>query len=172
MKHTEIEPSAIHMTVRDDSAFLSPYSSSAEPSLDPAVAEFIEARAESKPYRGGYHLHIHSGCIQDDEEEVYRRAISHYFRDSIATLTRSLRRESIIAAILAALGIFTLFLMLFLESAAVTGVWLEVVDIVAWVLLWEATDIVLLHGHAERHRRRRLCALRDMQVVFHRENTN
>lgn len=171
MKHTEIEPTTIHMTVRDDSAFLSPYSPSAEPMIDSTVADFIEARAEAAGNRR-FCLHIHSNCIQDDEEEVYRRAISRYFRDSIATLTHSLRRESIIAAILATLGILTLFLMLFLEGAAVTGVWLEVVDIVAWVLLWEATDIVLLHGHAERHRLRRLCALRDMQVVFHRETAD
>ena len=160
--------SDIHMTVRDDSAFLSPYSPIAEPMIDGAVADFIEARAEATGGRR-FCLHIHSDCIQRDEEEVYRRAISRYFRDCVASLGRGLRREGLIAAILAVLGVLTLFLMLFLESAATTGVWLEVIDIVAWVLLWEATDILLLHGHAERHRRRRLCALCEMKVCFHSE---
>ena len=163
-------PAEIHMTVRDDSAFLSPYSPSAEPMVDSAVADFIEARAAATKSRR-FCLHIHSDCINDSEQTVYRRAISAYFRDSARSLTETIRRESVIAAILAMLGIFTLFLMLFLEGGAVTGVWLEVIDIVAWVLLWEAPDMYLLHGHAQRLRRRRLCALRDMAMVFHREGS-
>ena len=175
-KHTpiaEIEPQKdengriiLDMTVRDDSDFLSPFSKSKEPTIASEVAEFLESRVDTLTPRDTAALHIHSSCIEKDEEKHYRRAIKAYYTEQYHANRRQLRRNSILAAILLALGILTLAVMIVIDALIESMIWTEVIDIAAWVFLWEAVDLHILEGHALRVRQRQILALLSMEVSF------
>lgn len=52
-----------------------------------------------------------------------------------------MKRNNIIVYLLSISGILVLILALFLEYKVANLIWAEVIDIVDWVLLWEAMDI-------------------------------
>ena len=71
-----------------------------------------------------------------------------------------------ISVYLAIFGIITLLAAIFIEISYSSALWAEVVDIVAWVLLWEATDVALFRSHELRTMKKRYTAFTNMKVEF------
>ena len=66
---------------------------------------------------------------------------------------------------LALIGVVVLAVMFFLDKFEV-GILVEVVDIAAWVFLWESVDIHFLTNNVMRLKRRRYIRLMNMNIVF------
>ena len=127
----------IDMTVKNDDGVLSPYSGVGAPTISSDVADFIENSTHSLSPKESYTLRIHSDCIDDGERQEYDTAIREYYTEKYFANRRDQRANRIIALILLAVGILVLSVAFHIEH----HVWSEVVDIAAWVLLWEAVDI-------------------------------
>lgn len=156
----------IDMIVRDDTNFLSPFSESHVPVVNGDVASFVENRTKSVGAKEKLKLKIHSTCIDKTEQEIYKTAIKEYFSESYAEVDAKIRRNNIISIFLLLLGILTLSAMFVLEKYSISGIWAEVVDIVAWVFLWEATDIFVLQNMELRLKRKKLLSIIAMSVEF------
>lgn len=156
----------INMTVEDDSGFLSAFSEGETPVISEEVANFIESRAEALRPRDGVTLHIHSNCIDDNEKQVYDHAIREYYTERYIGNARHLRRNAVVAITLAVFGILVLAFSLFLGSQGDSILWSEVIDIVAWVLLWEAVDISVFQSHILRLCRLRYLACINMKIEY------
>ena len=159
------EHQTIHMHVSDDSHFLSEFSDGATPVISDEVAEFIEASTQAIKPQAGLTLKVTSDCIDDTEKVLYCRAIKKYYTDKYISSGRELAKNRTIALLLALAGILVLLFALFLEYH-VSLIWLEVIDIVAWVFLWEATDIYFLASRKLKHDRKKYIAYVAMDVVF------
>lgn len=156
----------IDMIVRDDTNFLSPFSESRVPVVNGDVASFVENRTKSVGTKEKLKLKIHSTCIDKTEQEIYKTAIKEYFSESCAEVDAKIKRNNIISIFLLLLGILTLSAMFVLEKYSISGIWTEVVDIVAWVFLWEATDIFVLQNMELRLKRKKLLSIIAMSVEF------
>ena len=107
-------------------------------------------------------LRIHSDCIDDNEKEIYSDAIKEYFAEKHSALCKE-RRFNLIAVIALIIAGITILALSFLIDNLI---WAEVVDIVAWVLIWEATDIGIFKNRSIKHNLNRYLALSSMKVDY------
>lgn len=153
----------INMTVKNDDDFLSVYSTSETPVITTDVAEFIENSTHSISPREQFALHIHSNCIDEGEKTEYAAAIKEYYAEKYIANKKELKLNRIIISILTLAGIIVLALAFQIENA----VWSEVIDIAAWVLLWEAVDIGVFKNREINLKRQRYLAYMSMKIVYH-----
>ena len=60
-----------------------------------------------------------------------------------------------------------LSLALLLEYRVGSLIWAEVIDIAAWVFLWEAVDIGIFRNRELREKRLRYRSFMEMKIVYH-----
>ncbi|MCI5847844.1 MAG: hypothetical protein MRZ98_09400 [Clostridiales bacterium] len=154
------------MRVRDDGDFLSPYSLSREETISADVAEFLTESAMAVHPRTPMTLHIHSQCIDEKEQDVYRWAIRSYFTLQAIEHQRTMRRNAIQSAVMEAVGVVSLAGMVWAEKMGVSGIWIECMDIFAWVFVWEAVDLFFIERGMLRLKQKRLDAFMDMTVRY------
>ena len=156
----------INMTVKDDSDFLSPFSHSDIPVISFDVAEFIENSSELISSKEQLSLHIYSNCIDDDEKKQYVKAIREYYSEKSVVNAKELKRNNIVVFLLTIAGILVLSLAIALQYLTDYQVWSEVIDIVAWVFLWEAVDISAFENRSLRNKYRKYQAFLNMMIIF------
>lgn len=156
----------LSMTVRDDTDFLSPYSFGDNPVISGDVADFLDSRTSAMPQSEGLTLRIHSDCIAKEEKPLYEKAIREYYRERFAANARELRHNALLASVFAIIGITVLALLVLFAAYLKESIWTEVIDIVAWVFLWEATDLYFLQNRDLKQERKRLRALIAIKIEY------
>lgn len=154
------------MTVRSDESLLSPFSSGRAPVISSELAEFIEQKASPLSPSAPLALYIYSDCVEEEEKPVYETAVREYFSQRHREATRTLGRNHLVAAILALFGVLALAVTVLLELYVQAPIWTEVVDIVAWVLLWESVDVSLFRNYSLRVAKKRARVLSSMPILF------
>lgn len=136
----------LHMTVRDDSDFLSPYCGR-RPIISSEVADFLDNAASALPPKGDLALHIRSNVITEEEARVYDAAIRNYYRNRGKQTRRDVIRNRTAAIIMLALGVLIFALLFFLERWGLGEMMTNLLEIAAWVFIWEAVDLFFLERH-------------------------
>ncbi len=155
----------INMTVKDDSDFLSHFSENSISVISTDVADFIESNTHSLPPNEKLTLRVHSNCIDDNEQIVYKEAIKEYYAERYLANEKEIRRNYFIALMLLLAGVFVLAVSVFLNEHNIE-LWSYIVDIAAWVLLWEAADISLLVNRTLSIQRKRYLAYLSMKIQY------
>lgn len=159
----------IEMNILNDSNFLSDYSVKDTPIINSEVAEFIQHATQSTKPTEKYTLRVQSSCIDERERTVYRQAIKEYYTEKYLATNEEIKRKRVIAFFLAIIGVVILLLAIFLEYRN-SVVWMRIVDITAWVFLWEAVDIWGLQCRELRLEKARCLAYIDMKIEFIEEH--
>lgn len=150
----------VDFCVHSDDDFLSPYSLRSNAELSTSVAEFIERSLDNVPVKEQVRLRVHSNVITEEEQKAYTSAIHGYYEARFESVRFEKKRIWIVAMLMAIIGVVALTLMIGLEltgrgSAIVT----EVIDIFAWVFLWETVDLLCFELTALRIKSWRYLAL-------------
>ena len=156
----------INMTVKDDRDFLSVFSQSDTPVISSEVAEFIENSTNSILPKEQLTLRIHSDCIDDTEKELYRESIKEYYSEKSIANARELKRNNIVSLIFFINGIIILAAQLLLEYRFNSVIWAEVIDIAAWVFLWEAVDIRVFGNRSLHLKNKRYLSYLSMKTEY------
>lgn len=138
----------IKMQVLKDDGFLSPYSREGEPTISSEVADFLDNAIKSRTLKQEIHLEIASDAIDEKEHAVYEAGVSNYYRSRIIDIDRRLKQNAVAAVAMAITAILILALYLVLELKNTGYVLLELVDITAWVFMWEAVDLFFFERKA------------------------
>lgn len=160
----------ITMSVRSDDDFLSPYSVNDEEMISSDVASFISDSVKSVHPKIPITLNIHSNCIDHDEEDIYRNAIKSYFILQNSDNERDMKKNGIQAIAMAIIGIIAFASMFIAENHGVRRLWIECINIFAWVFIWESVDLFFISRSFMRMKRKRLKNLIDMKVIFTKLN--
>lgn len=156
----------IHMTVLDDSDFLSPLSYHRAEVLSNEVSAFLEKRANALPPQKRVAVHIHSDCIDEQEQVRYRAAVATTFRDAYDELALEIRRSMIAALLMLLFGVLLLGAMWALSVKDCGEILIEVVDIFAWVFVWEAVDTFFLTRTVQLQQQKRCLSLIYAKICF------
>ena len=156
----------IRINVINDDGFLSPFSKGSTPVISSDVSEFLERQTEALPPKTPLTLRVRGECIDENEKKAYAEAVTGYYAERFKAVNHAFRRNLLLSLVLAVLGIAALALALFTEAQTGSPIWTEAVDIVAWVLLWEAADVSLFRNYELRVSRRRYRAFTEMPVTF------
>ena len=111
-------------------------------------------------------LHIHSNCIDDEEKEEYKKAIKEYYVEKYISNNHIHKRNTLVAILLAIVGMFILGVAIYVEYQTENPIWTEFIDIIAWVLIWEAVDIVAFRNREMRMNNRRYLSYIAMKIRF------
>ena len=156
----------IQMNVKDDANFLSEFSESATPVISTEVAEFIENETNAVPPNEDFTLQVYNDCIDDREEKVYGAAIKEYYMQKYIANEREIKRNRFAVLLLGIAGILVLAAELIFDYRVGNALWSSVIDIVAWVLLWEAVDIGVLEARVTAIKRKRFLAYLSMKTEY------
>lgn len=156
----------INMTVLNDDDFLSPYSPVSSPVVSSEVAEFLENGANKFLPKQQIRLDVCSNCIDSDEKNTYDSAIRNYFKLKLEGTSLSLKRNLIVSIVFTVIGILGLAAMLIIDNFFDRAIWTEIVDIFAWVFVWEAVDQYFIERRKLKLDKRKYQAFVDMQINF------
>lgn len=156
----------INMNVKNDDNFLSPFSSSETPVISSEVADFIEKSSKGTLPGESYTLRIKSSCIDDEEKLLYKKAIFQYYDEELTAKSREIRKNRLIALILGILGIAVLAIALIIDYNLSSPIWSEVIDIVAWVLVWESVYLELFSNRQDKIKIKYYQAYKDMKIEY------
>ncbi|MBQ9792794.1 MAG: hypothetical protein IJW32_03540 [Clostridia bacterium] len=156
----------INMIVKDDENFLSVFSETDTPVISNEVANFIETSAKAIAPNKNLTLKIKSDCIDNQEKELYRKAIKEYYKEQSVATSRELNKSNLIALFLTIAGIFVLALAFLLEQHMPISFWAELVDIVAWVFLWEAVDVFCFKTRMMRLQIKKYMSFISMKIEY------
>ena len=167
MKKHEPTTCAINMTVLDDSDFLSPYSETNTPVISGEVAEFLENGANAAHIKDSFELNVYSDSIDGDKQTRYEQAIRNYFSLKLNAEQREIKRNNVVSLVFAIIGIVALAFMIICDQVInMQAIWVECIDIFAWVFLWEAVDQFFIERRKLQLNRKRLQNLIDMPINF------
>lgn len=155
----------VEMTVLRDEDFLSDFSAG-KPVVSGEVAEFVEESAMAFRPKEPICLKIYSDCIDEEEEKVYSNALKEYYVRRYTENRRSMRRNRLAAAIMLLIGVVALAVVLTLSLLKRVEILVEVLDIFAWVFLWEAVDLFFLEGGVLRMKQLRFLRFIDAKIEF------
>lgn len=165
-RRKERERYVISMNVKDDGGFLSEYSENETPIISADVADFIESSTVRVRPGDVLTLKIKSNAIDVDEKQLYDRAIREYYFEKYARNRCELVRNYVISALLFAFGVLVLLFSAFLAYKDASSIWLEVVDIAAWVFLWEAVYIAFLESRKLKIENVKYISYMSMDIVY------
>lgn len=131
----------IKMTVKNDDGFLSPYSLKDKPILSSDTVDFLEHSVKDTDTDDEILFEITSAVIDETEKAEYTSAIKNYYSREIAETKTKLKRNGISSFIMLILGILVFALRIVFSSTLNNEIVLNVLDVVAWVFVWEATDL-------------------------------
>lgn len=163
-----LTPAHISLNISDDSSFLSPYSKSATPVISSEVADFLENSAMAYHPEKELILDVTSDCISEQEEKTFSEAIKNYYTLKLTESVRNIRRKTIAAICFSAIGILGLAFMFILEAFGTRQLWIECVDIFAWVFLWEAVDQFFIERPALKLKIKRYLRFSEMECSFNK----
>ncbi len=166
-EHDEQGRAVIDLRVLDDGEFLSPYSTAKHNIISEDVSDFIEHSMRGVPPEEAVHIRIYSNVITPEEQAEYTKAIhSHYadkYRDSCFE-KKHLHRTAAIMTLVAVVALS--FMIGFEVSWFRTAVISEIIDIFAWVFMWEAVDIFFLQRTMLRFKQQRYLRLADSVIEY------
>lgn len=137
----------LNIKISDDSNFLSPFYFE-NPLISDDVAGFIVRNKRVLLWKYGISIHLYCDSIQEEKKQIYENAIKTYFSDLLIYGKRKQKRNYFLAIILFFIGvlIFSLLFILDFLIGDSLGMWSEVIDVIAWVFIWEAVDITIIES--------------------------
>lgn len=149
----------IDMRVICDDDFLSPYSVGDKPYISGGVAEFLDEAVKPLDLKRGLHIKIKGETIDGDERPIYREAFKNYYCGRVAEVGAKLKRNLVASVVMLLIAVVILSVYVTMEVLGYNYVVLEMVDIVAWVFMWEAVDQFVFERSLLRREYVRDCAL-------------
>ncbi len=146
--------------------FLSPLSPNGEPCITEEVAQFLEH--STKHLRPDYSLHFvfEGTSLSDEEKRIYTSAIHNYYHNEFTEIVRELQKNMAQTIIMVAVSAVIFALNIFLKNSGENQIIYNIIDIIAWVFAWEATDIFFLQRPSMRLRRLRLFNIIQSTISF------
>ncbi|MGN1094862.1 MAG: hypothetical protein ACI4QR_00580, partial [Eubacteriales bacterium] len=157
----------IDLRVINDDDFLSPYSTENHNVISEEVSDFIERSLNSVPYEEPIHFRIHSDSITEDEQKEYTDAIHRHFADCYENTRFEKKKLHRVAFIMTFIAVVALSFMIGFEVSNIkSAVVSEIIDIFAWVFMWEAVDIFFLQCTMLRFKQHRYLLLADSVIEY------
>ena len=156
----------IEINVSDDTNFISPYATNGTPTLSKETAEFLEHSIKHIKSDSQLHFQIKSKVIDDNEKVLYKKAIRNYYAQEIAETKSELKHNSIVSLIMALVGALLFASIILLDTLALHDLFLRILDVVAWVFVWESVDVFFLRRYAISSKQLKYLKIMTAEISF------
>lgn len=142
----------INVKVNDISQIFSQFNYDCDDKLNPEFSEYLWDKANQSSLKDNLQIDIHTDQQMNGDE--VSNAIRHHYAREYAVAKKELNRSTRFSLIMLLCGLVSLCLTFLIYSYDVQYFGL-IMEIVAWVFLWEAADRCFI----ERARQKRECIL-------------
>ena len=156
----------IKINVKNDDGFLSPYTLKDTPILSSETVEFLEHAVKDTDNDDEISFEISSNVIDENEEKEYADAIKNYYSREIVETKEKFKKNTISSAVMIFLGILVFALRIIFSSNFQNEIVLNVLDVVAWVFVWEATDLFFFKRSEIRAKQLKNLKIYTADIVF------
>jgi hypothetical protein len=157
----------VDLRVINDESFLSPYSTEGHNIISEELSDFIEHSLAPVPSDKPIHFRIFSDVITEDEQKEYRRAIHSHYADKYRYTCMQKKNLHKLALIMAFIAVCALGFMIGIDIVGKrTEIFTEIVDIFAWVFMWEAVNIFFLECTMLSFKQRRYLRLYESVIEY------
>lgn len=156
----------VDLTLRDDDGFLSPYSTDKNSVISAEISEFIEHSLKPIPTNERLRFNIHSDTITEEEKTEYTDAIRTYYTISYKSVHSEIKRLTKLALVMALVAVIALAIMIGLELSGLNAIFLTIIEIFAWVFMWEAVDVFFLQCTLLRFKEKRYLSIIDSKIEY------
>lgn len=160
----------LKLKIRVKSNFLSPYYFD-KPLISGEVADYLLNNKRILVWKNGITIKIISNEITKEEEKLYSRAIKEYFKDAQINGKRHQKFNYVISIIMFVIGILVFSLMFILDASFPNklGLWKEVIDVIAWVFIWEAVDVAVIEKLEKSNETKIAKNITESKIIFEKE---
>lgn len=137
----------IRLHVNDLDYFLSPLSVDGVPVISDETAYLLNFYLKNMSVDGDEKLcfEVTAPDITENEQSIYRKAIKNYYREEFIDVQIKFRENLKKTITMLGVGLLPLFLKIFLHLFVGLGnEFTEIINIAAWVFLWEAVDLFFI----------------------------
>lgn len=142
----------INLNVSDDDGFLSPYSYGGKPLISMEVAEFLNQSLKHLKIKEQVRFVVRGNTIDENEKKIYEQAIKYYYSQDVSETKSQLKHNAVLSAVMLLIGAIVFSVAITLTSLGVQTLVLDILDVVAWVFVWEAVDLFVLQRTQLKHR--------------------
>jgi hypothetical protein len=137
----------VKINITDADSLLSVYNDDGLEIISGETAKFIENMTKPIPAKQEIHLQISCEKYTPDKEKKYKSAITNYYINEFAHRDMKLKRNTILSSVLLLSSIVAFMLFYFLSAITTPRIILDLLEIFAWVLAWEAVDQFFLQRY-------------------------
>ena len=157
----------VDLRVINDESFLSPYSTEGHNIISEELSDFIEHSLAPVPSDKPIRFRIFSDVITDEEQKEYRKAIHSHYADKYRYTCIQKKNLHKLALIMALVAVAALGFMIGIDIVGKrTEIFTEIVDIFAWVFMWEAVDIFFLECTMLSFKQKRYLRLYESEIEY------
>ncbi|MBO4936990.1 MAG: hypothetical protein J6C90_01555 [Clostridia bacterium] len=149
---SDSQDTIIHVKVNSIEQVMSKFNYDCDDKLNPEFSEYLRDKANQSSLKDNLQIDIHTDQQMNGDE--VSNAIKHHYAREYAVAKKELNRSTRFSLIMLLCGLVSLCLTFLIYSYDVQYFGL-IMEIVAWVFLWEAADRCFI----ERARQKRECIL-------------
>ena len=132
----------IEIAIKDRSEVLSPYVINGQETINSEFASALDNAVKSIPPKKDIHLNIEGKGLSDQDKNIFALAIKNYYLNSTLESQRKIKNNMILFIIMSIMSLITLTALFLVNYFEVNWLIIEVFDIIVWVFVWEAVDLL------------------------------
>lgn len=156
----------IRLSVADDSCFLSPFSAEGIPVISQDTADFLDHNLKQMLPDSRIHFIISSDQIDDEEQIIYRKAITNYYHSEFSETAREMKKNMMQSIMMTIIAVMVFAVSVFLNTLDTKVIILDMLDVIAWVFMWEAVDLFFFQRSVLKIRQLRNLSIIKAKIMF------
>ena len=156
----------VEIGIKDKTEVLAPFALDGKETINVEFANLLDNVSKSIPPKENMHLKLKCEKLTDKEKQDFSMAIKNYYFNSLIDNQRKLHNNSLIFWSMIAISLLFLAILFIANHFGSPWIITEVLDIIAWVFVWEAVDLLAFQRSIYQYEMNRDLVLYKMKISF------
>lgn len=156
----------VEIGIKDKTEVLAPFALDGKETINVEFANLLDNVSKSIPPKENMHLKLKCEKLTDKEKQDFSMAIKNYYFNSLIDNQRKLHNNSLIFWSMIAISLLFLAILFIANHFDAPWIITEVLDIIAWVFVWEAVDLLAFQRSIYQYEMNRDLVLYKMKISF------
>ena len=156
----------VDIKIKDKSEVISPFVIDGQEIINAEFANLIDNTMKSIPPTQNININIDCEKLTDKDKSSFALAIKNYYKNSTLDSQRKMDNNTKILLLMLALSITSLAALFLVNFFSVNWLVIEIVDIVAWVFIWESIDLLVFQRSLVRYEKLRYLSLYNCHITY------
>ena len=162
----------INITIKDKDEVLSPFIIDNNEAISADFANHIDNAVKSIPPKQDINININCENLKEEDKTHFSLAIKNYYKNSVLDNQRKIKTNLKLFLIMIVLSLLSITVLFLFDYFNVNWLIKEIIDIITWVFVWEAVDIMVFQRAMIIYERQRDLALFNSFITFNGKTKN